>query len=238
MADYPAAPPIDPEVQARFDELQRGLVSQWKLIERFTPAPRGIVVIPALSGVHLPLDTTNQSAYEERLLFLLFLLRQPRAHLVFVTSLPVQPTLIEYYLGLLPGVVASHARERLHLVSPNDGSVRPLSEKLLERPRLLERIRALAGDPDIAHIVPFNTTTLERDLALRLGLPVYGADPKFAPLGIKSGSRALFAEAGIAHPAGRDGLYSVDDIVDAVRELVASRPEAEYFVLKHDEGVA
>jgi PGM1 C-terminal domain/Pre ATP-grasp domain len=238
MTDDVAAPATDPEVQARFDELQRGLVSQWKLIERFTPAPRAIVVIPSLSGVTLPLDTTKQQAYEERFLFLLFLLRQPRAHLVFVTSLPVQPTLIDYYLGLLPGVVASHARERLHLVSPNDGSVRPLSAKLLERPRLLERIRALAGDPDVAHIVPFNTTPLERDLALSLGLPVYGADPKFAPLGTKSGSRALFAEAGIEHPAGRDGLRSIDDVVDAVCELVASRPQAEYLVLKHDEGVA
>ena len=226
------------DVQARFDELQRKLVPQWKLIERFTPAPRGIVVLPSLSGVSLPLDTTKQSAYEERFLFLLFLLRQPRAHLVFVTSVPVQPTLIDYYLGLLPGVVASHARERLHLVSPNDGSVRPLSAKLLERPRLLEHIRALAGDPDIAHIVPFNVTTLERDLALRLGLPIYGADPKFAPFGTKSGSRALFAEAGVAHPAGRDELRSTDDIVDAVRELVAARPEAEHFVLKHDEGVS
>src|SRR5437773_2550981 len=136
MTTAAASPSTNPELQARFDELQRKLVPQWKLIERFTPAPRGIVVVPSLSGVSLPLDTTKQSAYEGRFLFLLFLLRQPRAHLVFVTSLPVQPTLIEYYLGLLPGVVASHARERLHLVSPNDGSVRPLSEKLLERPRL------------------------------------------------------------------------------------------------------
>jgi len=226
------------DLQARFDALQGKLVPQWKLIEAFTPAPRVIVVVPSLSGVDLPLDSTKQQAYEERFLFLLFLLRQPRAQLVYVTSEPVQPNLIDYYLGLLPGVVASHARRRLHLVSPNDGSTRPLTAKLLERPRLLEQIRSVAGGPDEAHLVPFNATTLERDLALRLGIPMYGADPRFLSLGTKTGSRSLFAEAGVTHPEGREDLHSVDDLVDAVREIVAVRPSAQSVVVKHDEGVS
>src|SRR6266516_3089911 len=65
-------------------------------------------------------------AYEERFLFLLFLLRQPRARLIYVTSQEINPTIVDYYLGLLPGVIASHARRRLHLLSPLDGSSRPL----------------------------------------------------------------------------------------------------------------
>jgi hypothetical protein len=226
------------ELQARFEALQRSLVRQWELIERFTDEPYAIVVVPSLTGVDLPLDSTKRQAYEERFLFLLFLLRQPRAKLVYVTSQPIQPNVIDYYLGLLPGVVASHARRRLHLVSPHDGGPPPLSAKLLERPRLLDEIRSLAGDPDRAHVVPFNTTRLERDLALRLGIPMYGADPKFSPLGTKSGGRALFAEVGVPHPEGREGLRSLDDVVDAVLELVAARPGVESLVLKHDEGVS
>ena len=226
------------ELQTRFDELQRKLIGQWESIEMFNPSARAVVVVPSLSGVDLPLDATKQQAYEERFLFLLFLLRQPRLELVYVTSGPIQPNLVEYYLGLLPGVVAGHARRRLHLISPHDPSVRPLSEKLLERPRLLEQIRALVPDADRAHLIPFNTTRLERDLALRLGIPMYGSDPRFGHLGTKSGSRALFAEAGIAHPRGREGLRSRDDVVDAVSELVQSNPGLEAVVLKHDEGVA
>jgi hypothetical protein len=228
----------DAELQARFETLQRKLVPQWELIEEFTDEPYVIVVIPSLTGVDLPLDSTKRQAYEERFLFLLFLLRQPRAELVYVTSQPIQPSVIDYYLGLLPGVVASHARQRLHLVSPHDGGPPPLSAKLLERPRLLDEIRSLAGDPDRAHLVPFNTTRLERDLALRLGIPMYGADPKFSALGTKSGGRALFAEVGVPHPEGREGLRSVDDVVEAVLELVAARPGIEALVLKHDEGVS
>jgi hypothetical protein len=236
--DRTAIPLPEAELRARFEALQLRLIPQWELIEGFTDEPYGIVVVPSLSGVDLPLDSTKRQAYEERYLFLLFLLRQPRAKLVYVTSQPIQPSVIDYYLGLLPGVVASHARRRLHLMSPHDGGPPPLSAKLLERPRLLDEIRSIAGDPDRSHLVPFNTTRLERDLALRLGIPMYGADPKFSALGTKSGGRALFAEAGVPHPEGREDLRSPDDVVDAVLELVAARPGIESVVLKHDEGVS
>jgi hypothetical protein len=47
----------------------------------------------------------------------------------------------------LPGVIPSQARRRLHLLSPLDASVRPLSLKILERPRLLQQIRSFVTDP-------------------------------------------------------------------------------------------
>ncbi len=231
-------PMPEEELQERFEMLQRKLVSQWELIEGFTDEPYGIVVVPSLSGIDLPLDAAKRQAYEERYLFLLFLLRQPRARLVYVTSEPIQPSIIDYYLGLLPGVVANHARQRLYLVSPHDSGPPPLSAKLLERPRLIEEIRSLAGDPDRAHLVPYSTTRLERDLALRLGIPMYGADPKFSGLGTKSGSRALFAEAGVQHPQGREGVRTRDDVIEAVIELVSAKPSIGSVVLKHDEGVS
>src|SRR5207245_6698515 len=94
-------------------------------------------------------------------------------------------------LCLLPGLIPSHSLHRLFLISPLDLSVRPLTDKLLERPKLMERIRSLIMDPDRAHLVPFNTTNREKELALRLGVPMYGADPKFFPLGTTSGCRPI-----------------------------------------------
>ena len=55
-------------------------------------------------------------AIEERFLFLLMLLRQPRLRMIYVTSMPIAPEIVEYYLALLPGVIPSHARARLSLV--------------------------------------------------------------------------------------------------------------------------
>ena len=37
--------------------------------------------------------------YEERLLFLLIRLRNPQAHVVYVTSQPVHPVILDYYLN-------------------------------------------------------------------------------------------------------------------------------------------
>ena len=71
--------------------------------------------------------------------------------MIYVTSMPIARAIVEYYLALLPGVIPSHARARLHLVSVGDASPRPLSEKLLERPRLLRAIaRAHPGPGAVA----------------------------------------------------------------------------------------
>ena len=122
---------------------------------------------------------------------MLFLLRQPSARMIYVTSRTILPDVVDYYLGLLPGVIPAHARARFFNPVPHDSTLRPLSLKILERPRLLAQIRELIPDKDRAHLVPYNTTELERDLAIRLGIPMYGADPRHFDLGTKSGCRKL-----------------------------------------------
>src|SRR5437868_6651544 len=129
------------ETAVRFDELQRRLVPLWRSIQTMTPDEQTIVVVPSLTLEDAGWPSSVLQAYEERFLFLLLLLRQPRARLVYASSQAINPSIVDYYLDLLPGVIPSHARRRLFLVSPLDGSSRPLSEKLLERPRLLDRIR-------------------------------------------------------------------------------------------------
>lgn len=224
------------EAEARFNSLQRKLVPLWKSIQSFNQDEQTIVVVPSLS-IDFEFVSSELQAYEERFLFLLLLLRQPRARLVYVTSQMIQPNIIDYYLDLLPGVIASHARKRLFLVSPLDASTRPLTLKLLERPRLIEQIRSLILDFDRAHLVPYNTTLLERDLAIKLGIPMYGADSKFFALGTKSGSRRIFAEEGVPHPLGIENLSSIDDLATAIAEMRAKKPGLHQVLVKLNEGV-
>src|SRR5215472_13358591 len=222
---------------ADFDRLQKKLVPLWKSIERFNQDPKTIVVVPSMSIDALDSGAVIQ-AYEERFLFLLLLLRQPRARLIYVSSQTILPSIIDYYLDLLPGVIPSHARQRLFLLSPMDGSVRPLSDKLLERPRLIERIRSLIMDLDRAHLVPFNTTNREKELALQLGIPMYGADPKFFPLGTKSGSRKIFMEEDVPYPLGREDIGSKEDLVDAIAQMRRTKPSIRQVMVKLNEGVS
>src|SRR5436190_21874354 len=225
------------QAEAAFDELQGKLVPLWKSIQSFNQDEQTIVVVPSLT-IDFDCSSSELQAYEERFLFLLLLLRQPRARLIYVTSQMIHPNIIDYYLDLLPGVIASHARKRLFLISPLDASTRPLTVKLLERPRLIQHIRSLILDFDRAHLVPYNTTTLERDLAIRLGIPMYGADPKTFPLGTKSGSRRIFAEEGVPHPLGVENLSNIEDVARAIAEMRARKPSLGQGLVKRNEGVS
>ena len=223
--------------QSEFDRLQKKLVPLWKSIERFNQDPQTIVVVPSMSIDAIGSGAVMQ-AYEERFLFLLLLLRQPRARLIYVTSQTILPNIIDYYLDLLPGVIPSHARPRLFLIAPLDGSARPLSDKLLDRPRLIERIRSLIMDPDRAHLVPFNTTNREKELALRLGIPMYGADPKFFSLGTKSGCRQIFMEENVPHPLGHENLGSKEELIEAIAQMRTQKPSIKQVLVKLNEGVS
>jgi hypothetical protein len=235
------APTLDlgpDEIVARYAALQAKLVPLWKSIATLTRDPQTIVVVPSITLDALNMPSAVLQALEERFLFMLLLLRQPTARMVYVTSRPILPDVVDYYLGLLPGVIPAHARARFFNPVPQDGSVRPLSLKLLERPRLLAQIRDLIPDKDRAHLVPYNTTELERDLAIRLGIPMYGADPRHFALGTKSGCRRLFARAGVSFPLGAEGLQSPEDVVAALRRLRSARPGLRSAMVKHNEGVS
>jgi PGM1 C-terminal domain len=225
------------QAAAQFDQLQKKLIPLWHLIESFNQHEQTIVVVPSMS-VDVAVTGLEAQGYEERFLFLLLLLAQPRARMIYATSQAIHPSVIEYYLDLLSGVIPSHALRRLTLLSPYDDSPRPLSLKLLERPRLLERIEAGIQDKERAHLVCYNTTFLERNLALRLGIPLYGADPRHLPFGTKSGCRRLFARAGISHPLGSDNLTSIDEVVSALVQMRAQRPSVKQAIVKLNEGVS
>lgn len=225
------------EIEERFDALQHKLVPLWEFIGAPTQQEHTIVVIPSMTLDHV-FHGAVQQAFEERFLFMLFLLRQPRVRMLYITSMAIQPDIVDYYLHILPGVVASHARKRLFLVSPQDASSIPLSLKLLERPRLLQQIRALVRDPDRAHIVPYNTTDLERELSVQLEIPMYAADPRYFAFGTKSGGRRVFAEEDVLHPLGYENLRSLEDLAGAVEQMRARRPTLARVIIKLNDEVS
>ncbi len=229
-------PPSLDEERTRYRELQRSLLERWQSIHRIDEHPKDIVIIPSLSLEGLPMaEIPGVTHYEERMLFTISLLRHPRAHLVYVTSQPLHPATIDYHLTLLQGIPMAHAKKRLTMLATYDGSSRTLTEKILERPRLIERIRR-AINPAHAHMTCFTVSTLERRLAVQLGVPWYGVDPALLPLGTKTGSRQIFKEAGVSLPAGVEGIRTESDVTEAVAQLWEDEPTLERVVIKHDSG--
>lgn len=234
-----------PEAVERFRQLQNQLREWtrspeegklWQSVDIFDQDDYDILVIPSFSIDQQVGDkVTGFLHYEERLLFSLIRLRNPLTRVIYITALPLCPIVVDYYLQLLPGIPFSHARDRLLLISTYDGSLKPLTQKILERPRLVAKIRR-ALRPDKSYMVCYNSTDLEQQLSLKLGIPLLAASPEVLTWGSKSGSRRIFAEAGIPHP---DGSFTVRNVADLIQELWLlwqRQPELNKIVIKLNEG--
>ena len=195
------------------------------------------VVIPSLSFSMAELTKiTGVVRYEERLLYLLLLLRQPGLRMVYVTSLPVDEAVVDYYLGFLPD--PADARRRLSMLSIHNPDVQPLSQKLLRRPDALARIRQLIADDNDAYLTSFNVTDAENALARHLNLPLFGPPPEAAWLGSKTGSKRSARQAGVRVLEGSEDLWSLREIEDAMERIRAHAPHADAVVVKLNYGFA
>ncbi len=184
------------------------------------------------------------SHYADRLLLLehrhllhVLTLARTRARMVFVTSATPAPEVVDYYLSFSPPARRRDVRSRLHFLEVPDASARSVTAKLLDRPDLIGELRGLVGGAP-AYIEPWNVTWDESRLAQMLGLPLYGTPPQLWPLGFKSSGRRILRSSGVATPAGREDVQSVDHVVAAVAEIARRRRAAKGAVVKIDNSGA
>ncbi|MET8985151.1 peptide ligase PGM1-related protein [Nonomuraea wenchangensis] len=186
----------------------------------FEPSEGTLVVVPSLS---LPQDELRRikaaRSYEERLLFLLLTLREPGVKVVYLSSAPIDPGIIDYYFSFLPD--PDDAAKRLTLITLDDPWSQPLTRTLLGRPDVLEQLRAeIDGD---AWLVPFVLSELEEELASSLNVPIYGPATSYAYYGSKSGAREIGHEAGVPMARGFGDLRTPLEIEEAVEALPGER---------------
>jgi hypothetical protein len=229
--------PGSPEELAAFEKIQARLPDLFRRVTSDRRSEQTVVVVPSLSLDPQELaKVTGVHHYEERMLYMLMLLRRPRTRVIYVTSQELDPIVVDYFLHLLTGMPSSHARERLHMFNCADASKHPLSAKILARPRLVERIRHAIGDVSQCHLVCFNSSHLERTLAVQLNVPLYANDPQLYHLGTKSGCRQVFREAGVLFPDGFENLRDGEDIAASLAALKAKKPGMRRAVVKLNDG--
>ncbi len=219
-----------------FGRLQSELAGRWELADTGGVEPYDVVVVPSLSfdGIdRVSIDGVIH--YEERMLFTLNLLRNPRARLLYLCSQPIHPDFLDYMLSLVGGISHAHIKRRLCVLPLYDSSLLPLSRKLLARPRVLERMRQFAR-PGCGLLTSFTVTEAERDLAVAIGLPLYGVDPALSWLGTKSGSRWAFRKAGVPLLPGAEDLRSEKDVVQSIAALWEEHPQLRRLVVKQNAG--
>ena len=220
-----------------FKQLQQQFPAQYKSAFPDRLAAKTVVIIPSLTlDQEILAKIDGVIHYEERLLCLLMLLRMPNTHVIYVTSMPIHNIIMDYYLHLLPGITNYHARQRLKTLSCFDASSKSLTQKILERPRLIERIRQSIPQGHESHIACFNVTEAERTLAVRLKMPIYGCDPDLLYLGTKSFSRKIFKACNIDTPPGFEDLKGEEDIINSLVTLKTTFPGLRKAVIKLNDG--
>ncbi len=214
-----------------FAELQQRLRALWPSVtlRSIGDVERTVVVVHSIS-----MDVPDQlipvfPAYEERFLCLvLSLLRSRNSRVVYVTSQPILPRLIDYYFGLVPELDTPEARSRFSVVSLVDSRNLPLTKKLLARPgrdRADPRARRRAGarvPPAVRHLSRTRSSS-----------PCASASRSTAPTRRSSGSERRRA-AGVSSPRKgcRTRAASTSrgerDVLDALRELrsATAHPQA------------
>lgn len=229
--------PGSADERAMFNKIQEGMRKQYEKIFPDKLAERTVVIVPSLTlDAEILSKVKGAVHYEERLLCMLMLLRMPLTKLIYITSVPVPEVIVDYYLNLLPGITGHHARKRLSLISCFDASVKPLTQKILERPRLVEVIKQNITNLETAHLTCFNITPLEKTLAVQLGIPLFGTDPDKFYEGSKSGGRKTFRESGVSLPDGYEDLRTREEVVTALAALKRKDPALRKAVVKMNEG--
>ena len=237
MADKKEPAPGSMEEVLLFRKLQHSFPRQFRKVFPDKLAAKSVVIIPSITlDQEILAKVSGHVHYEERLLCLLMLLRMPRTHVVYVTSTPVDPVIVDYYLHLLPGITRHHALQRLTMLSCYDVSPKSLTEKILDRPRLIERIKKSIPAGNAAHLACFTVTKYERTLAVKLDMPIYGCDPDLYDMGNKSNSRKIFKQCGLHVPPGFEDLRNEEDIINALTELKISNPSLRRAVVKMNDG--
>jgi hypothetical protein len=85
-------------------------------------------------------------------------------------------------------------------------------------------------------MICYNSTEAERDLSVQLDIPLYALDPALLEWGTKSGSRQIFAEAGVPHPDGSNSLWNAEELANAANALWERQPALKRMVVKLNEG--
>lgn len=167
----------------------------------------------------------------------------PGLAMVMLQAPPVPDSVVRYLLGLRPGSDSAieDRRQRHLLVGIDDDTDVHLSEKLLARPHVLNRLQELIAaargrGQRVADLSCYQSSHRMDAIADALGLAQVETPSATLTWGTKAGSRQIFRSAGVRHPPG---TYTVGrDITDLAEQAadLCRRHGPGQWLLKINEG--
>jgi len=145
---------------------------------------------------------------------------------------------IDYLSGLLP---PGDHRCRHALVEIDDARDCHLSEKLLENPEIIERLRSTVNlarkwGHQIEGLSCYSSSARMAEVADRLTVELIDAAPELLHWGTKSGSRQVFRTTGIMHPPGSYHVVATAEGLATTLNYLTRKHGHGNWMIKADDG--